>query len=270
MWSLRRLCSPRFVPPPAVPGNPGAYCPGFSTYSDYNYLKSNRVARWIKQQHFESALELSAPWCRRGRVMDFGCADGPFLPTLSRYFRHATAVDFNPEYLRVAGRVAADLPNVQLVCNEGMTPAELAAHVPHPFDVIFSLETLEHVGEPGRVYEPKVELLRGLSPLLAPGGVFVVSVPVMVGPAFLAQRVGLWLLGMQREPISRRDLYRAVVWSDTEALEPGWTWQKHLGFNHVKMMKYLSREFEVVGHRHDVFQVAYKLHPRTPTKPTTP
>ena len=73
------------------------------------------------------------------------------------------------------------------------------------------------------------------SELLHADGEIIMSVPHMVGPSFLLQRLGLWLTRSRREPISLHDLERAVVHADTDALEADWEPEKHLGFNHRKL-----------------------------------
>ena len=88
------------------------------------------------------------------------------------------------------------------------------------YRVAFLLETLEHVGDPSRFYESKMEFLDGVFGLLQPRGRVVISVPKMVGISFLVQRATLRLLGMHREEIGRRNLFNAVVRRNTDALEP--------------------------------------------------
>ena len=109
------------------------------------------------------------------------------------------------------------------------------------------------------MYESKVEFLNGLTTLLSDQGVIVVSVPVMVGLPFLLQRVGLWSFGLQREPITWRQLVAAVIRCETTELEQDWVPHKHLGFNHRKMMRYVLPEFRVVRQSNEVFQMVYML-----------
>ena len=73
-----------------VPGY--SYRPGSATYTKYNYTKQG-IASFLRVRHFEHALRLTREHLCEFNAIDFGCADGPFLPSLSGYFRHVVAID---------------------------------------------------------------------------------------------------------------------------------------------------------------------------------
>ena len=241
-----------FDPPAALAFKRGdtEYLPGFPTYTAYNYAGSGVVAR-VKAAHFEAALKLTRDLHGQTGAVDFGCADGVLLPSLSRLFDRVYAVDIRPDMTAIAERVRAELglENVRVVCNRDRDFASLADDMEGEYRVAFLLETLEHVGDPSRLYESKMELLDGVFGLLQPRGRVVISVPKMVGISFLVQRATLRLLGMHREEIGRRDLFNAVVRRNTDALEPGWTNSAHLGFNHIKLKRHLKESFRLVTSR---------------------
>jgi 2-polyprenyl-3-methyl-5-hydroxy-6-metoxy-1,4-benzoquinol methylase len=254
----------RFVTPPLVTLEGYQYLPGYETYTAYNYLRAGRIASRVKRLHFEMALALTADHFGRARVVDFGCGDGPFLPSLARYFPEVVGVEARSEFAKLAERVvaAARLDNARVLCNAGQSFAEIAGRAGGPFDLVFLLEVLEHIGSRDRLYESKLEFLDGLTQFLKPGGLLVVSVPRMVGLPFLVQRLGLWALRLHREPISLRQLARAVVFSDTEELEPHWVNDSHLGFNEKKLLRFLRTRYEPLKTWDGFFQVAYLLRPR--------
>jgi SAM-dependent methyltransferase len=245
------LGSRLFVKPPAnVYGAAGG-----PTYTGYNYLGGGPVA-WVKRRHFEAALDYARPWFDRAPVIDFGCADGVFLPSLSRRFPSVRAVDLSPIFTDLAQRVVDELAldNVRVVCNERRSMASLADEfAPDECELLFLLETLEHVGDPRRFYESKIDFLNDLFGLLAPTGRIVISVPTMVGLPFLVQRMVLGALRMTREPISAPDFARAVFLRRADTLEADWQPHKHLGFNHVELERHLRREFAVVHRQSLVF-----------------
>ena len=248
---LRR---PRYFDPPtarAFRERDAEYLPGYPTYTAYNYCGRGLVAR-VKAAHFESALELTSDLHGQAGAVDFGCADGVFLPSLAHFFPRVYAVDIRPDMTAVAERVQRELEleNVQVVCNQDRDFASLAHDTRGgDYRVAFLLETLEHVGDALRLYESKMDLVDGVLDLLEPGGRVVISVPKMTGVPFLVQRATLRLLRMQREEIGRRDLFNAVVRRNTDALEPGWTSAAHLGFNDRKLERYLRERFRVTASR---------------------
>lgn len=95
-----------------------------------------------------------------GRLLDFGCGNGAF----ARWMANAgyDVVGLEPFSLRRP----IESPNLRLIGE----PLESAAPRLGQFDVITLWQVLEHVNNP-------IEVLRGLSGLLSPDGVMIVSVP---------------------------------------------------------------------------------------------
>ena len=77
----------------------------------------------MKIRHFEQALKMTQKFFYNTNVIDFGCADGPFLPSLSKYFNHVLAIDIVPRNLKLASKLSniMNLRNVELLCNDNMT-----------------------------------------------------------------------------------------------------------------------------------------------------
>lgn len=253
---------PRFVSPPAsIYEDPSRDYLGLApTYAAYNYLRPGLVS-WVKRQHFEQALRLAGD-LRGAAVVDFGCADGVFLPTLAAHCRRVVGVEQRRGFAAIAADCAATCEGakVEVVCNDGVGWGELRARLGPGFEVAFLLEVLEHVGTPGTdagaVYAEKVELLREVLGLLEPGGRAVVSVPVMVGLPFLAQRAALRLAGAWREPLTWGELVRATV-GDVRALEERWDGE-HLGFSHRRLERALVEGgLRIARRRHLGVQVLY-------------
>ena len=254
-----------FIPPsrqvfddPALEGNCYLESHGARTYSEYNYLGGGLSAR-VKLRHFEVSLCLCREWFGAASVLDFGCADGVFLPSLAHYFPQVAGVDIRPDFIRVAQVLAErlDLRNVRLVCNANMSHEELAELLGQTYDLAFMLEVLEHVGTPGRpaaeIYEEKMSLVAQVMSLLGADGRVVVSVPRMTGPAFLAQRAGLAALGLRREPLSFGELLQAGLLRRTKSLEQRWR-GNHLGFNERTFRRLLAERFRLLRSRSTFFQ----------------
>jgi len=253
----------RFVrPPESVYRDPEReFLDGCHTYAEYNYLRPGLIGR-VKTAHFEKALEIAEPWIGATGAVDFGCADGFFLPSLARHFPRVLAVERVPHFVEVARSVveAAELDGVQVWCNAEAGDSALAGRTRgQGFGLAFCLEVLEHVGEPGDLWAPKVALVHELLAALDPPARVIASVPVMVGPAFLAQRAALAATGGYRESLSWSELLRAGLLADTAPLEPRWD-GGHLGFNHRRLERELvSAGLEIETRAHLGFQVVYGI-----------
>ena len=252
----------RFQPPPAdlYASADTEYLPGHATYTDYNYLSSGPLAQ-IKSAHFEAALDLVADLAGTTGAIDFGCADGVFLPTLDRWFDPVLGIDDDPAMVAHAKRVAAALGlRAEVVANTGLSWQELRERVDSArYGVVFLLETLEHIGTADDMVGSRIDFLRELFAIAAPGATIVLSVPNMVGLPFAAQRMGLAATGSSREPIAAGDFVRAVVLKDVDRLEPKWERHSHLGFNHRKLERAMRRELAVVGKRDLIFSKVYAV-----------
>jgi SAM-dependent methyltransferase len=248
-------------PASAYSGKQTEYAPGHTTYASYNYLRGGVIAR-VKASHFEAALQMTRPWFGRANAIDFGCADGVFLPSLAHWFPRAVGIDRDPDSIDIAEQAmrALQLPNVRVICSDGKNPAALSVQLaPDRFEVLFTIMTLEHFGEQGRLYESRVDLVENMFDLLEPNGVVVASVPNMVGLPFLLQRIALSAANPHRDPIGPRQLFDSIVRKDTTALEPSWTPETHLGFNHLELLGALRERMYVLEHRSLFFEEMFLL-----------
>lgn len=256
-----------FVKPPAdvyssVEGS--NYCQQYRTYSEYNYLRPGISSR-LKIRHFEVALKLTRRRFHTCNVIDFGCGDGVFLPSLSRHFRHVMGIDTNPKFITICENLLnrLDLTNVELVCNDNLTLNDLRLRLSsRSYDIVYLLEILEHVGNKDFPYESRIDFLREIATLIADDGILVISVPKMVGVSFLIQRIGLAVLRLPRGELSMRDLLKASFLNDTTDLEKRWDHLNHLGFNHKKLESSLSTAFKVLQRKELAFQVVYVIGKR--------
>jgi 2-polyprenyl-3-methyl-5-hydroxy-6-metoxy-1,4-benzoquinol methylase len=243
-----------FVAPKLEDFSPDAaatYAGKYQTYSHYNYLRPGLISM-IKRNRFEVALEMASKYFGKASAIDFGCADGILLPSLSRYFQHATAVDVDDNALGHARRLVSrlKLTNVDVVCNAGVPFGELRARLnERAYAVLFLLETLEHIGRsPATMYDDKLAFLDDAFSLLSPGGVVVLSVPKMVGPVFLMKYVVQSALRMAHEHVSLRDLWRAGALKDVSTLEPRWD-GGHIGFDDLKLARLIEACYAPVNTR---------------------
>ena len=95
--------------------------------------------------------------------------------------------------------------------------------------------------------------------LLDDGGRIVVSVPKMVGPAFLLKYVVQnYFLGVHHDRMSLTQLFKSSVLRSTDDLEPLWD-RGHIGFNHLKLDRHLAANFGVVQRKESLISVFYVL-----------
>jgi 2-polyprenyl-3-methyl-5-hydroxy-6-metoxy-1,4-benzoquinol methylase len=235
---------------------------GYGTYSQFNYLRPGLIPR-LKRHRFEVALRLARPHFGRGPAIDFGCADGVLVPSLAKFFPRVVAFDTDEDVLRAARALVSTLglENARVVNNRGMSIGEMREAAGDPARVLFLLETLEHVGDPARLYPSKVEFVEELFALLEPDGVIVVSVPKMVGIPFLLKYGVQTALRLPHEQQSLGQLFRSGFLKDTEALEPHWD-GKHNGFNNAKLARWLASAFDVEARRDMLFSEFYVLRRR--------
>lgn len=232
---------------------------GDKTYSNRYYLKPG-MASQLRRRHFEICLKLTHSYFNKSNVIDFGCADGCFIPSLSHYFNHVTGIDAYPPFIEIAEKLIdeMELKNVDLICNKEIKADELRStlNMDHNYDLAFCLEVLEHVGNKENMYQSKINLLKDISSLISEDGLIIISVPKMVGLSFLAQRIGLQILNQWVEPISFKNMIKAGIFKDTSELEKNWD-HLHLGFNHEKLEKKISKDYNIVKKVNDFFQVVY-------------
>jgi len=233
----------------------------FKTYSEYNYLSSNTVVSKIRRYHFEKVLQLTEEYFNKASVIDFGCADGSFLPTLSKYFPNVLGIDIDPNYIDICTKLIdkMNLDNCKCICSENMSIEELKSKINGSFNLLFLLEVLEHIGEKDNMYESKMDFLRQISSLIPDDGLIVISVPNMVGLGFLIQRFGLSILGLYREELTWKELLYAGFLNKTDELEQKWRFESHIGFNHKKLEQYMKKEFQIVEKSNIFFQTVYVI-----------
>lgn len=259
------------MPPLVVTEKHNKYILDCQSYSDYNYLRPG-ISSYIKTRHLEASLKLTKDYFHKTGVIDFGCADGILLPSLSRYFTHVAGIERDAGFCDISIQLCKNLGlgNVGITSNAGLTIGDIKSRIgDNKYGILYLLEVLEHIGEQERLYESKVDFLNELFTLLEDNGLIVISVPRMIGMSFLVQRIGMLFTGIYPEPISFKNMIRASFFSDTSELEKTWMggyydehgmWiGRHLGFNEQKMQKYLEEAFTVVKKKKLPFTMMYVI-----------
>ncbi len=170
---------------------------------DY-YTRSGFLIRWIESRRLACIREMidGAPG---ERILEVGCGGGHVL----RLFPQGdlTGVDVSGEMLRKARRNLEGF-NVTLLRGE-LQELDLPAR---GFDRVICSEVLEHVVDPDTV-------LRGIRPLLSPGGRLVVTFPndqLVNHLKGVVRRCGLTAVPPFRRIAWGGDHYHLHVWSIAE------------------------------------------------------
>jgi len=241
------------------------------TYTDINYGKG--IAGYLRKRHFEAALELTSKYFHSVNVIDYGCADGPFLPSLSNYFNNVVGIDVHQKSLDIAFRIIQkmNLKNVLLIYNENIQESQPTVQPEiikskfegQTFKIIFLLEVLEHIGDKDNLYFSQMEFLKDLFKLIEDDGIIVISVPKMFGLPYLFQIIGLRLLGQHCEDSfhSLKTLFKASFWIDTDTIEKLWCGY-HEGYNYKKLEKNLKNNFDILSSKDIIFQKVFVIKRR--------
>ncbi len=252
----------RFVPPRrSIYDDRGQVYFGDTSYATYNYLRGGASDR-VKRRHFEAALAHVEHTPRSSTVIDMGCADGVFLPSLDERFDRVIGLDIRAEFVAAAQDVIAgmNLRHTTVHCSADLDWSEVQSLVGEPrADVVFLLETLEHIGTAERFYESKIDFLLQVRSLMRPGGELVISVPNMVGAALLAQQLVLRATRRYVERMTISELARGVLRRDVASFEPRWTNDDHLGFNHRRLEPLLRRVGKVTVRKNLGFSLFYVI-----------
>jgi 2-polyprenyl-3-methyl-5-hydroxy-6-metoxy-1,4-benzoquinol methylase len=257
---LKSIFQRYYIPPVKISLEDYTYMGKYRSYSDYNYLQGG-LSSFLKIMHFEQALKMTRAYFNKVNVIDFACADGPFLPSLSRHFHNVVAIDHNPDLVRLASKLVQEmhLDNVTVICNADLIRDDVKSKLGgDKYHILYLLETLEHVGDKSAPWDSRVHFVKELTGFIEKDGIIVVTVPRMVGLPFLLQRLGLLVLNKERETISMADLLRASLFNDTKNLESRWD-HGHLGFNHKKLEVSLKNNFQIIKKNNTIFRVTYIL-----------
>lgn len=114
--------------------------------------------------HFGSDPRTLKPLTGR-RALDVGCGAGLLAEPLARMGAHVTGIDAAPENIAAAQAHAAG-SGLAIDYQAG----EVGTIAPRGFDLVCSLEVIEHVGN-------KAAFVASLAEALAPGGLMILSTP---------------------------------------------------------------------------------------------
>lgn len=166
------------------------------TVSTYEAAQNfSGVNAWLHGLRFNQIVRTARSIARDGqtlRVLDLGCGAARAFGALDTALPvQYLGIDSEAPFIAAAHRRFAGRRNFEAVHGDArlFTASEAAAR--GPFDLIFALETLEHV--PAGDVPPLLRAIAALQPTC-----FVASVPVEIGPSILLKNAGSALVGYSR------------------------------------------------------------------------
>jgi SAM-dependent methyltransferase len=187
----------------------------------------NRLTRYLRSDRYKALLELVGELQakighRSIKALEIGCGPGTAVgPLLERFAVDYTGIDNSEELLGAARRYHGHRPRCRFVQADASDPAH---YQPGSADIVFALETLEHIPE-GQVVRIVERVCRVVRPHL-----FVASVPVEVGPALWIKNWGSALMGYDRRSGDLRQtfwagLYRLDLVPTHDVMHLGFDWR---------------------------------------------
>jgi cyclopropane fatty-acyl-phospholipid synthase-like methyltransferase len=174
---------------------------------------------------------------RRGimprKVLELGCFDGKVLRFLPQPPQRYVGFDANWESgLDLARRTFATQPQFEF--HEATSPADLRLAPEDQFDVIVTMETLEHL--------PPEDLDAYLAKLATHAGGWVfVTVPNEKGPLFLAKWLAKRIFSRDGEAYTGREVLYATLGLTHKVAR-----NQHKGFDYDVLVSQLRRHFDIV------------------------
>lgn len=186
------------------------------------------------------------------KILDLGCADGPFLPTLNRNGSIIIGLDFLLDWLLKA----KDLKDSKENSLERVILVNAESHY-LPFknnsiDLIFCLETLEHIPN-------SISLINEIYRVLKEGGELIYSVPNEIGFSLLIRQLIGKFTGFERENYSVKELFRnGILKRPSKRINNPIT---HKNFDWKKIQHLINIKFRQLKITYSPFPFLKKLNP---------
>lgn len=186
----------------------------------------NLITRFLHSFRHDLAsgfvAEIAAKLDRPVRVLDIGCATGKTFSLINeRHQIEYVGIDAKPSFISSAQVRYGAAKNAKFLLADATDPS---VYADQSADIVFALETLEHIPE-----RDVVRIIENVCSIVRPK-LFVASVPIEIGPALWIKNVGSALMGYHRVGYD----WRSTFWAGLYQLDnlPRHT-TGHIGFNWV-------------------------------------
>ena len=184
-----------------IPKNTNTDNESKSSYHFYN--SKSFFIRYYAYLPFIYSLK-KAEFNNNSQILDIGCSDGPFLPSLNYYAKKIIAIDISEELVKKSKKLTDIMlfksKKINLLTSDGLA----LPFKDECFNLVFCLEVLEHVKNPGNVIE---EIYR----VLKKNGVLICTIPVEIGPSLLIREIIAKITKFNRPRYSKKELIRNAL-----------------------------------------------------------
>ncbi len=202
-------------------------------------------------RHLFYALNL-AKLDEKAIILDLGCADGPFLPTLNRYGKILIGLDYTLEWLLYAKNLKNfrkfPLKKTLLLNAEG-------CHIPlkdKSIDIVFCLETLEHVPD-------SIKFINEIFRILKNNGELIYSIPIEIGISLLIRQFIGKIINFPRDSYTLKELLmNGILKKPSKRINNPYT---HKNFDWRIMQRLINKKFKEIKIIYSPFPFLKRLNP---------
>ena len=221
------------------------------SYSKLLYDSDSLIINFMMYRHLYYALSL-AKLDEKKIILDLGCSDGPFLPTLNKYGKKIIGLDYSYEWLLDAKNLINyrryPLKKTVLLNAEGQ-------HLPFKdksLDLVFCLETLEHVPN-------SIKFINEIFRILGENGELVYSIPIEIGISLLIRHLLGKLINFPRESYTLKELFiNGVLKKPPKRINvPG----NHRDFDWRVIHRLINKKFKEIEVIYSPFSFLKRLNP---------
>ncbi len=221
------------------------------SYSKKLYFSNSIFITLYMYRHLYYALNL--PKIDDGKIiLDLGCGDGPFFPTLSRYGKVIIGLDFSLPFILNAKAliryIEYPLKKVLLLNADGQ-------HIPikdKSIDIIYCLETFEHVPN-------TIGLISEIFRILKDDGDFVYSFPIEIGISLLLRQFIGKITKFPRDTYKFKELLtNSLLKKPSKRINNPWN---HKNFDWRIIQRSIKRKFKVISQIYSPFPFLKSLNP---------
>jgi len=217
-------------------------------YEKKQILSESRLISWSHRSRFKYGIEKALAQGGKS-ILDYGCGDGTFLKLIHGKFSKLVGVDIEKIHIEdCRERLATDSAYNFLLVDELMEHDQL-----EQFDVVTCMETLEHCTD-----EAVDVALQNCNKVMKKDGLFLVSVPIEIGPSLIAKQAARKIAGFKNigdykeafEKYSKQEFMK-MVFAGPESGIPRerminhYSAYGHKGFNWKKLKVQIQKYFQV-------------------------
>jgi 2-polyprenyl-3-methyl-5-hydroxy-6-metoxy-1,4-benzoquinol methylase len=216
-------------------------------YASTQLGSKNKVIAWSHQSRFVKALSLIGNDVNT--LLDYGCGDGTFLVLAADRVAEGHGCDVDANQIENCRTRLSTYKNVTFYVNDELSGPDHKGE----FDVVTCMETLEHCTD-----EVVEIVLSDVARLVAPKGRVIISVPIEVGPSFIAKQSIRAIARRQgassyqlEERYSASDALKMLfarrgTYVERKLLgEPPMTGHSHYGFNWRRLRERVAAHLEI-------------------------